>query len=120
MVSSSQGEGMSDSAWSRVSGAMGIPFAIAFVLGLALSGNSPDDTSSDQTIMDYYASHSHRVVRCQPTFAVSATYVVLHIRDEGKEHRITAHRKERALPRVYPISWIYGKRRSGDCGRRRT
>jgi hypothetical protein len=52
---------MSGSAWSRVSGAMGIPFAIAFVLGLALSGNSPDDTSSDQKIMDYYASHSHRV-----------------------------------------------------------
>jgi hypothetical protein len=66
---------MSASAWTRVSGAMGIPFVVAFVVGLVLSGNAPDDTSSDQTIMDYYASHSHRV-RDITTFFVLAVGLV--------------------------------------------
>jgi hypothetical protein len=52
---------VTSSSWARVSGAMGIPFVIAYVLILALTGDSPSDSSSDKKIMDYYGSHSHRV-----------------------------------------------------------
>ena len=52
---------MTASGWARVSGAMGIPFVVAYVLILALTGSSPSDTSSDTKIMNYYGSHSHRV-----------------------------------------------------------
>jgi hypothetical protein len=68
---------MSASAWTRVSGAMGIPFVVAFVVGLVLSGNSPDDTSSDQTITDYYASHGHRVRDITTFFVVVVGLVFL-------------------------------------------
>ena len=52
---------MSASSRARVSAAMGIPFAIGFVLLGVLSGNSPDYKSSDAKILDWYASHGHRV-----------------------------------------------------------
>jgi len=68
---------MSTAAWKRVSGAMGIPFVVAYVLIFALSGSSPDDTSSDAEIADYYGSHSHRVKEITLFFVVAAGLVFL-------------------------------------------
>jgi hypothetical protein len=67
---------MSRSGWARVSGAMGIPFVVGFVLLGALSGNSPDYKSSDSKILDWYASHSHRAGDIAGVFilAVSAAF----------------------------------------------
>jgi hypothetical protein len=67
---------MSPSRWARVSGAMGIPFVVGFVLLGALSGNSPDYKSSDSKIMDWYASHGHRVRDIAGIFvlAISAVF----------------------------------------------
>jgi hypothetical protein len=67
---------MSPSGWARVSGAMGIPFVVGFVLLGALSGDSPDYKSSDSKILDWYASHSHRVRDIAGIFvlAVSAVF----------------------------------------------
>jgi len=45
----------------RLAAATGIPLVIAWILILALTGNSPDDNSSDHKILSYYASHGHRV-----------------------------------------------------------
>jgi len=49
------------STWTRVSAAMGIPFAVAYLLLLSLTSDTPQDSSSDQKILSYYGSHSHRV-----------------------------------------------------------
>jgi hypothetical protein len=67
---------MSPLRWARVSGAMGIPFVVGFVLLGGLSGNSPDYKSSDSKILDWYASHSHRVRDIAGIFvlAVSAVF----------------------------------------------
>jgi hypothetical protein len=68
---------MSASAWKHVGGAMGIPFVIAYVLLFALTGNSPDDTSSDQKILDYYGSHSHRVKEITMFFVLAVALILL-------------------------------------------
>src|SRR6266545_3926273 len=67
---------MTNQVWARVSGAMGIPFVIGFILLGALSGNSPDYRSSNSDITAWYASHSHRVRDIAGIFvlAVSATF----------------------------------------------
>jgi hypothetical protein len=67
---------MNASSWARVSAAMGIPFVVGFVLLGALSGNSPDYKSSDSKILDWYASHSHRVSDIAGIFvlAISAAF----------------------------------------------
>ena len=53
---------MTNQGWARLSGAMGIPFVIGFIVFGALSGNSPDYKSSDGDITAWYASHSHRTM----------------------------------------------------------
>jgi hypothetical protein len=55
---------------------MGIPFVIGFVLLGLLTGNSPDYKSSDGKILDWYASHGHRVADIAGIFvlAVSAVF----------------------------------------------
>jgi hypothetical protein len=67
---------MTNQVWARVSGAMGIPFVVGFILLGALSGNSPDYRSSNSDITAWYASHSHRVRDLAGIFvlAVSATF----------------------------------------------
>jgi hypothetical protein len=67
---------MSASSWARVSAAMGIPFVVGFVLLGVLSGNSPDYKSSDSKILDWYASHGHRVSDIAGIFvlAISAAF----------------------------------------------
>lgn len=66
---------MSASAWTRISGAMGLPFVVAYVLLFALTGNSPDDTSSDEKILDYYGSHSHRVKEITMFFVLAVCLI---------------------------------------------
>jgi hypothetical protein len=68
---------MSASTWTRVGGAMGIPFVVAYVLLFVLTGNSPDDTSSDAKIMDYYGSHSHRVKEITMFFVLAVALILL-------------------------------------------
>jgi hypothetical protein len=67
---------MTNQVWARVSGAMGIPFVVGFILLGAFSGNSPDYRSSNSDITAWYASHSHRVRDIAGIFilAVSATF----------------------------------------------
>jgi hypothetical protein len=67
---------MTNQGWARLSGAMGIPFVIGFIVLGALSGNSPDYKSSDGDIAAWYASHSHRARDIAGIFilAVSATF----------------------------------------------
>jgi len=62
---------------------MGIPFVIGFVLLGALSGNSPDYKSSDSKILDWYASHGHRVADIAGIFvlAVSAVFFLWFLGD---------------------------------------
>jgi hypothetical protein len=60
------------SGWTRVSAAMGIPFAVAYLVILNLTNDSPDDSSSDAKIMNYYGSHSHRVRDITAFFVVLA------------------------------------------------
>lgn len=68
---------MSASAWTRVGGAMGIPFVIAYILTIALSWNTPDDGSSDEKILDYYASHGNRVKDITTFFVVAVGLLLL-------------------------------------------
>ena len=49
---------MSRERWAA---ATGLPLVIGWILILVLTGNSPDDSSSDHKILSYYASHGHRV-----------------------------------------------------------
>jgi hypothetical protein len=67
---------MTNQGWARLSGAMGIPFVIGFIVLGALSGNSPDYKSSDRDITAWYASHSHRARDIAGIFilAVSAIF----------------------------------------------
>lgn len=39
----------------------GIAAALTFIVGVALSANSPDSDASDATVLAWYAKHSHRV-----------------------------------------------------------
>ncbi len=78
---------MNASVWTRVSGAMGIPFVIAYVVTLALTGNAPDDGSSDEKILDYYASHSNRVKDITTFFVIVVGLLVL-IWFVGHVHRV--------------------------------
>lgn len=57
---------------------MGIPFVIGFVLLGLLSGNSPDYKSSNSKILDWYASHGHRVADIAGilVLAVSAAFFI--------------------------------------------
>jgi hypothetical protein len=67
---------VSNLGWARGSGAMGIPFVIGFILLGVLSGNSPDYKSSDRKILDWYASHSHRVRDIVGFFVLAASVVL--------------------------------------------
>jgi hypothetical protein len=78
---------MSASAWTRVSGAMGIPFVIAYLVTIALTGDTPDDQSSDEKILDYYASHSNRV-KDITTFFVIVVGLLLLVWFVGHMHRV--------------------------------
>src|SRR5207302_9754810 len=57
---------------AKPASAMGIPFVVAYVVILNLTSDSPDDGSSDATIMSYYGSHSHRVRDITAFFVVLA------------------------------------------------
>lgn len=78
---------MSATAWNRVGGAMGIPFVIAIIVTIALTGNSPDDGSSDEKILDYYASHSNRV-KDITTFFVIVVGLLLLVWFVGHVHAV--------------------------------
>jgi hypothetical protein len=68
---------MNATSWNRVSGAMGIPFVVAYVLLFALNWNSPVDTSSDAKILDYYGSQSHRVREITTFFILAVSLMFL-------------------------------------------
>jgi len=78
---------VSTTAWKRVSGAMGIPFVIAVIVTIALAGNAPDDQSSDEKILDYYASHSNRV-KDITTFFVIVVGLLLLVWFVGHVHAV--------------------------------
>jgi len=84
----------------RWGAAAGVPIVVAWILILALTGNSPSDTSSDNKILSYYASHGHRVrdITVFFVFAVSAAFFLwflgslrsVLLRAEGEPGRLAA------------------------------
>jgi hypothetical protein len=75
---------------SRLGAGAGLLFVAAYILILAVSGDNPDDTDSDRTIVSWYSSHSHRVRELVVFFialagAFAFVWFVAHLRSLIRE-----------------------------------
>jgi hypothetical protein len=60
------------SRWTRLWAGAGLLFVAAYIVILAVNGDSPDDTDSNQKIVSWYGSHSHQVGQLVAFFAAVA------------------------------------------------